>query len=149
MKHGFNTWENYLRVHEKVLKQYSVFFVNPLVVYELNMSTENYYTLILERVELKTNEGKNIFVKIEKDIDVQAGVTRKIARTYRYSYNSWKKTDRNNANFIRYCSPHLDHNQFHHKHDFTVTPPTITKIRNDDWPHVSEFFDELISIYLK
>ena len=81
MKHGFNTWENYLRVHEKVLKQYSVFFVNPLVVYELNMITENYYTLILERVELKTNEGKNIFVKIEKDIDVQAGVTRKIART--------------------------------------------------------------------
>ena len=127
-KHGANTWENYLRVHEKVLKRYSGYFVNPSVTYAIERITENYYTLTIDRLELKTNQGVTLFVKIEKDVDVQAGVTRKIARTYGYSYNSWKKWELGITNLIRYCSPHHDHNRFHHKHDFTVTPPTIA------WP---------------
>lgn len=144
-KHGPNTWENYLRVHENVLRQYSKYFVNLPITYAIEKITANYYSLLIERLEVKTSNGNIVFIKLEKDVDVQPGVTRKIARTYGYSYNCWKKVGGLKTRLIRYCSPHLDHNKFHHKHDFTVNPSTVTKIGNDEWPHVSDFLDEVIS----
>jgi hypothetical protein len=70
-------------------------------------------------------------------------ITKKRAKTFNYSYNAWDP--KTNKNLIRYCSPHLDHNKFHHKHDYTVDPDETNKIGNDEWPHVSEFLEEVLT----
>lgn len=69
IKHGWNTWDNYFNVHEQV--------------------TENYYTLDIKKTELKTQNGNIVFVKIEKDIEIQKGIRKKIARTDSYTYHCW------------------------------------------------------------
>ncbi len=146
-KHGPNTLDNYLRVHENVLKNYSKYFVTQNVVYKTTKITENYYTLEIQTLELITFSQNKVFVKIEKDVDVEQGTRKKIAKTYSYSYHCWKKEGEVSKDLIRYCSPHLDHNQFHHKHDFTKNPEVLIRIGDDDWPHVSEFFDEVLKTF--
>jgi hypothetical protein len=146
-KYGRNTWDNYLKVHESVLKKYVKHFVSQNVTYKIEKITENYYTMEIERLEIKTHAQNTVWVKIEKDIDVQAGATRKIAKTHAYSYHCWIKNGEKKKDLIRYCGPHLDHNKFHHKHDFTKNPPSVTRIGDDEWPHVSDFFDEVLKSF--
>jgi len=45
---------------------------------------------------------------------------------------------------IRYYSPHDDHNQFHHKHDFAIDPPQVIEIGSDGYPHVGKLFNEIL-----
>jgi hypothetical protein len=148
IKHGWNNWDNYLSVHEKVLKNYSSNFLNTPIYYKIEKITENYFELKLDKLEVRTKQGNIILVKIEKDVVVQPGAKKKIAKTYTYSYHCWVNGPGGVINnLIRYCSPHDEHNKFHHKHDFTVKPPLLLKIAADSWPHVSEFFDEIISTF--
>ena len=140
-KHGWNTWENYIRVHEKVLKQYQASLVNQNTLYDVKKITDQYYFMKIEKLELITNKGTTVQINIEKDVEVQPGGRKAISRTAGYSYQSWIK---GGSSLIRYCSPHETHNKFHHKHDFTKNPATLVAVGNDAWPHVSEFFDELI-----
>ena len=143
-KHDWNTWENYLRVHENVLKKYQANFPNHTPKYAVVRVTDQYYIMKIEKLELVTNKGTSVQVNIEKDVEVQPGVRKPVARTVGYSYQAWIKVGNS---LIRYCSPHESHNQFHHKHDLTQTPAALIRIGNDDWPHVNEFFDELINNY--
>ncbi len=141
-KHGWNTFDNYLRVHEKVLRTYSGHIFTQDPQYTISQITENYYEMKISRLDIQTEKGTRLLVKIEKDILIKQGARRKQAKTSGYSYHAVdKSTDRN---LIRYCSPHFDHNNFHHKHDYRKNPPLLIKIREEDVPHVSEFFDELI-----
>jgi len=147
IRHDWNTWDNYFNVHEKVLKNYSANFVNPQIKYKDDRITDNYYTLVLDRAEVRTQKGNTVFVKIEKDVEVQQGARKKIARTYGYSYHCWQKNgDGTDQNLIRYCSPHPDHNKFHHKHEYLATSAQskLIRIDDDEWPHVNEFLDEVI-----
>lgn len=141
-KHGWNTWENYFRIHEKVLKTYQAHFPNHIPKYAVQIITEHYYVMRIEKLELITTKGTSIQINIEKEVEVQPGGRKPVARTEGYSYQAWIK---GGNNLVRYCSPHKNHNQFHHKHDFTKNPAAIIQMEIDTWPHVSEFFDELIN----
>jgi len=143
-KHGWNTWENYLRVHESVLKRYQSHFVTPSPKYSVIRFTDQYYQIRIDKLELISAKGTYISINIEKDIEVQAGGSKDVARTVGYSYQSWLK---GGGNLIRYCSPHESHNKFHHKHDYMKDPINPIPVVNDEWPHVNEFFDELIDNY--
>ena len=140
-KHDWNTWENYLRVHESVLKTYQANFLTQFPKYSIDEITDQYYQLKIDKLELITSKGTVILVNIEKDVEVQPGAKKKIARTVGYSYQAWIK---GGNNLIRYCSPHETHNKFHHKHDYVNQPNKLIPIAHDQWPHVNEFFDELI-----
>ena len=107
--------------------------------------TDHYCQLTLEKLEIQTLKNTHIYINIQKDIEVQPGARRPIARTEGFSYQAWFKG--NGGNIIRYCSPHDSHNQFHHKHDYTKIPPEVLKIEAGKWPHVSEFLDEIIMNY--
>ena len=141
-KHGWNTLENYLRVHESVLKKYQSHFITPSPKYSVIRYTEQYYQLTLTMLELRTAKGTSVCINIEKDIEVRPGGTKKVARTEGYSYQAWIKSGNN---LIRYDSPHEAHNKFHHKHDYVNSRTDIIPIKNDEWPHVSEFLDEVIN----
>lgn len=146
-KHGWNTWENYLQVHERVLRDYSKHFQTSNPQYSIDQITENYYTISLDKLIVTTLTGNQVWVKIEKDVEVKKGVTKKVAKTYSYSYHSWRSKGKGAENLIRYCSPHEVHNKFHHKHVYKNNQQVTTKIEDDDWPHVSEFLDEIIENY--
>ncbi len=141
-KHGWNTWENYLRVHESVLRKYQANFISPAPKYSVIKFTEYYYQLTLKNLELKTRKGTVVCINIEKDVEVRPGGTKQVARTEGYSYQAWLKGGRN---LVRYDSPHVNHNKFHHKHDYLYLPKDVLPVKNDEWPHVSEFFDEIIN----
>lgn len=140
-KHGWNTWENYLRVHESVLKKYQTHFITQSPKYSVIRFTDQYYQLRIDKLELVTTKGTSIYINIEKDVEVQAGGSKDVARTVGYSYQAWIKGGKN---LIRYCSPHESHNKFHHKHDYQKDPINPIPINSDNWPHVNEFLDELI-----
>lgn len=86
---------------------------------------DNYYSLEIKKSELKTQKGNIVFVKIEKDIEIQEGLRKRTARTDGYSYHCWRKYVSKTADesLIRYCSPHETHNKFHHKHEDLALPP--------------------------
>lgn len=140
-KHDWNTWENYLRVHESVLKKYQHHFVSQNPKYSISELTDQYYQLKLDKLELKTLKGTVITINIEKDVEVQPGGTKIVARTVGYTYQAWIK---GGNNLIRYCSPHETHNKYHHKHEYLKDPINPVPVGDDEWPHVNEFFDELI-----
>jgi hypothetical protein len=140
-KHGWNTWENYLRVHESVLKKYQPHFITQSPKYSVTRFTDQYYQLRIDKLELVTAKGTPIYINIEKDVEVQAGGSKDVARTVGYSYQAWIKGGKN---LIRYCSPHESHNKFHHKHDYQKDPNNPIPINGDSWPHINEFLDELI-----
>ena len=140
-KHGWNTWENYLRVHESVLKKYQAHFITPSPKYLVTRFTDQYYQLRIDKLELMTSKGTSVYINIEKDVEVQEGGSKDVARTVGYTYQAWIK---GGNNIIRYCSPHETHNKFHHKHDFINQPNTVIQIGIDNWPHVNEFLDEII-----
>jgi len=145
LKHDWNTFENYIRVHEKVLRDYSNYFFTQNPTYKEERVTDNYYTLELDRLGLITNKGTRVYIKVEKDIHVKAGARKPIAKLYEYSYHAWDSVSK--RNLLRYCSPHEDHNRFHHRHDYSENPMITTQVADDEWPHVSEFFDELINSF--
>ena len=69
-RHGRNTWENYLKVHESVLRKYSSHFVNPNISYKIEKITENYFTLEIARLEVgRTKTGLQIWC-VRHDMNV-------------------------------------------------------------------------------
>lgn len=141
-KHGWNTLGNYLHIHRKVLAQYQGGHPNPKTYTERKL-TESYFTLDVDNVQIISNKGLILKVKIEKDVEINSTGKRPTARTVGYSYHACTQFG---VNLIRYCSPHPRHNQFHHKHVYIDgTSSKLLKLVIEDVPHVSEFFDELIS----
>ena len=143
-KHSWNWLEDYLRVHERVLGNYTSDIETPRS-YSYTWLTEQYLILSVT-FHLKTSKGQRVRIDISKDVEVEAlPGGKRHARTEAYSYNA----SIGSGNLIRYDSPHdqnentPDHHKFHHNHDFTKTPPTIARV-HDDWPHVNEFLDEVL-----
>ena len=150
-KHGWNSFENYLSVHEKTLSVYSnrfIFFKQ----YTLNKITEQYYELVLDKTRIITNSGNEISIEIRKEIEGDGGFARPRAKTISYRYCA-SKPNPDGRCIIRYDSPHDDalepgaaqHHKFHHKHDFRDGSKGIVLYQNDDWPHVSDFLFEVVT----
>jgi hypothetical protein len=115
-KHDWNSWTDYLSVHERVLNRYvdSDRYVSGPKFYAVEKSTDQAYSLSLSQLILRADSGLNVEFKIEKDVEIDIEYARPRARTFAYSYHALIPKP-NARNLIRYCSPH-DHRPFHHKH---------------------------------
>lgn len=142
MKHGWNSWDGYFATHEKVLRFFSKYMVVPQV-YSVLRPTDRFYQLICENILVTTYKGTRVRIDLSKDVLIEDQHGRLRARTYGYSYNA-NLPNPDGRNLIRYDSPHDDHNRFHHKHEFTTHPPQVIRIGDDDYPHVGEFFNEVL-----
>ena len=149
-KHDWNSLQNYLEVHYKVLRIYSS-HLSIKKDYVYTKVTENFHTLEAIGLIFRSYKGTQIRFDIRKDVEVDTKHTsgKPWARTYGYSYNA---NIPGGKNLIRYDSPHddadstpIDHHKFHHKHDYTKDPPEIVRIPEDQWPHVNEFLLEVLS----
>jgi len=151
-KHGWNSLQNYLEVHYKVLRFYSSNLVVPQD-YIYNQHTPYFHSLQAIGLQFRTYKRSLVRIDIRKFIEVSPDHTsgQPWARTFSYSFNA---NIPRIGNLIRYDSPHddtdstpIDHHRFHHKHDFTKTPPEVIRIPDDKWPHVGEFFHEVLSSF--
>ena len=146
-KHDWNSWENYLAVHEKTLNNYiKKYYVSGPQVYFVNKLTDQNIELTIRNLILRSQNGNEIEFKIEKTVELDIGYKRPRARTFDYSYHALRPRPLG-LNLIRYCSPH-DHRPFHHKHVYDDEGKLETvEVPDGAWPHVSEFFDEVLGRY--
>lgn len=145
MKHGWNSWDGYLAVHEQVLRFYSRYMETPKT-YVIETVTDQFYILRCENIVFITYSGTKIRVDIRKRVLIAERHGRSMARTFGYSYNA-NRPNPDGRTLIRYDSPHEDHNQFHHKHDFTLNPPRIIELGDDNYPHVGDFLKEALESF--
>lgn len=152
-KHGWNSLADYISIHEKTIRFYQKFMETPRV-YSYRINTEFDHELTGLGIIFHTYHGTRIRVDISKGIEVDpSNIRRPRARTFDYTYSA---NIAGGQRLFRYCSPHGDHEEegsaphhaFHHKHDFTKGPKgDVILIGDDEWPHVGEFFDEVLSRY--
>lgn len=151
-KHGSNSLDNYIEVHERVLRIYSKFTKNPMVYKFIwvNPSQKTHLDLECHGIELTTNLGTQVGVSIEKGVLVDRTSAKKPqAKTIYYKYHAYDlQTGRG---ILRYCSPEssgTNHHAYHHCHRFPAGScgqgGVITIVGADAWPHVGEFFNEVL-----
>lgn len=148
-KHGWNTLSDYLSIHEKTIRFYHKFMEIPRV-YSFQSFNEFEKTLSCFGIFVQTYRGTRVRIDLEKIIEIDPSNPRRLrARTHTYKYSA---NIPNGRKLIRYCSPHQDweeegaapHHADHHRHDFTKGKEEITILGKDDWPHVGEFFEEVL-----
>lgn len=144
-KHDWNDKENYFLIHNRALKKYQWRFLNS-VSYVHTVFTDQHEELEIRNALVKTDSGSVVEIKIHKVLEIDISWAKKKVRTFEYSYQA-KRPSPDGRIYIRYDSPHTDHNQYHHKHIFDKNgnETEILKISDDEWPHVTEFLDEVIS----
>ena len=146
-KHDWNSWENYLSVHEKTLNKYiKARYVSGPLQYTVAKLTDQHIELSIKGLILKSDLGSNLQIKIEKTVELNIEYVRPQARTFAYSYHAL--TPKPNArNLLRYCSPH-EHRPHHHKHVYHSDGTyDVLDVPERTWPHVNEFLDEVLSKY--
>ena len=150
-KHDWNSFTDYLSIHEKTIRFYHKFMEIPKVYIHKNI-TDYEYQLDCIGIFLYTYRGTRLRVDIRKVIEVDPSNPRRPkARTFKYTYSA---NIAGGQRLFRYCSPHRDdeeegkapHHSYHHKHDYTKNPKgEVILIGSDEWPHVGEFFEEVLS----
>jgi hypothetical protein len=152
VKHGSNSIKNYLEIHATFLGDYTDRYSDEPRIYEDSYSEDGIFIYLLcTQIKFKTYGGVWLRCDISKTAkkDTLSG---KI-KTVRYSYT----VSSNKSCIFRYDSPDPDktefdsenHHTYHHKHDYRTGEELITKIPDDTWPHVNEFFDEVLALPLK
>jgi hypothetical protein len=144
-KHNWNNKVDFYQVHFRVLKKYQWRFLN-LVNYKHSIITDQHEELEIKNGLIRTVSNSIVEIKIFKIIEVDKKFDREKARTFAYSYQA-KLPSPDGRILIRYDSPHEDHNQFHHKHIFNKNglELDVVELGSDEWPHVSEFLEEVIT----
>ncbi len=152
-KHGWNSFADYLSIHDKTIRFYHKFMASPKV-YSVTTFTELEKRLTCEGMIVQTYRGTRVRIDIRKGIEIDpANTKRPRARTYNYTYSV---NIPGGSKLIRYCSPHEDweeegaapHHRHHHRHDFTKNPKgDVTLLGKDEWPHVGEFFEEVLGLF--
>lgn len=150
-KHDWATRQSYLNAHERVLRTYEKWMDHPHS-YKHTQVTAEYLLLQCHGIIFTSYQGNKVRVDITKDVEIDtSNPKRLLARTFGYSYNA---VEQRTGNRIRYDSPDSVftpatpyHHRFHHKHVEQNGKETITRVPNDEWPHVDEFFREVLSAF--
>lgn len=153
MKHDWNSLENYLNVHSKTLRDYAKRMEDG-VIRQCSPTwwTPIYLELSCQKIFFITDKGNRVRVDIRKEAEIDDTYARPRARTIYYEYSC---NEPGKDTLIRYCGPdpdydpkkHPPHHDRHHRHDFTSGKEIITPIESDAWPHVSDFFDEVLKSF--
>lgn len=140
-KHGWNTQQNYFELHERYLKNYSYYMVEPVHTYEYDRTTKTIMSLEASFV-FKTNKDNLVKIVIRKRalFDLKRP-NWPMVRTKSYTYTAI--CTKTNKYLLRYCSPH-EHRKYHHVHKTIGKKKHIITLNIEDVPHVSEFFDEVL-----
>lgn len=149
-KHDWNSLQHYLEIHFKTLRLYQKYMETPRF-YAHKVENELSHSLVCPGIIFLTYRQTRVRAEIEKYVEIDpSNPFRSRARTYAYTYNA---NIVGGEKLIRYCSPHQDwekegsapHHRHHHKHDFTKNSKGDVQILGDDnWPHVGEFFEEVL-----
>lgn len=140
-RHGPNRLQRYLEIHTTVMAKmlYSGLVVEDGLELPNGADGELVIVgdLLLRDRVLKVTVVKSLQVLEETDPsnpDVQ---------TSSYSYNVSLV---GHGNVFRYCSPHSDHNEYHHRHQYDPfgSHPEANTVTDcgDDWPTLSEVIEE-------
>lgn len=141
-KHDWNDKEDFYKIHHNVLQKYQWRFLSH-VSYTHSVITDQHEELEIRSALIKTDLNSIVEIKIQKTIEIDTEWARKKARTFGYSYQA-KRPSPDGRILFRYDSPHETHNKYHHKHVFsTLGLETEIIDVGVDWPHVSEFLDEV------
>jgi hypothetical protein len=152
VKHGPNTPYNYFSIHEDTLLRYTTDYSPEERFYELDYNEAGTRVkLHCRNIILTTHAGNQVRCDIVK-VAEKNNNTQKI-KTIKYSY-SVSRFKEKSSELFRYCSSDEDkliydpnnHHTYHHKHDFLSGNEIIVKIEDDEYPHVSEFFDEVLNL---
>jgi len=146
-KHDWASYQKYINAHERVLRTYSKFMDQPKL-YQKELPSDRWLILECEGIQFNTHNGNKVRVDIHKDAVIDPSIpNRPRARTFTYRFNCSNQMDA----LLRYDGPDLEigprtpsHHSFHHKHDFTSGREVITRSEDDEWPHVHEFFNEVL-----
>lgn len=148
MKHGPNPIKNYLDIHENFLRDYTEKYSDEPRHYKETYSHDGILvSLLCTHIQFRTHSG--IWLRCDISKTAKKDVSGKV-KTVKYSYAVSFK----NGCIFRYDSPDPDktefdsenHHTYHHKHDYRSGDEEITEISNEAWPHVSEFFDEVLEL---
>jgi hypothetical protein len=152
VKHGPNNIKNYLEIHESVLSEYTEKHSDEPRIYIAKYS-EGYILVQLLCTEIKFKTYSGLWLRCDISKTARKDTLTGRVKTIRYSYTVSSKQ----GCIFHYDSPDPDktefdsenHHTYHHKHDYRTGDEVITKIPDDAWPHVNEFFDEVLELTSK
>jgi hypothetical protein len=156
-KHGWNSRENYFDIHFKVLRFFEP-YMTPPVQYKHEVVTDAYEIREATKIVFTTwTRNTVVHASLRKDIMIRRTPgTKPEAKAYSYRYHANLPDGRA---LLRYCSPDdpnlkvdpKNHHTFHHKHIFdhlgTEVKVVDVQNRSEEWPHVSDFLNELLSTF--
>ena len=153
LKHDWATLQTYLNAHERVLSTYTKFMDAPRTYTQTRVTT-NYLLLECMNIQFTIYNGTKVRADITKDVEIdESNPKRLLALTVGYSFNA---NAPRKGNLVRYDSPDPrgqlgpgspPHHYHHHKHLWVSGQEQILRIGDDDWPHVDQFFHEILTNY--
>jgi hypothetical protein len=162
-KHDWNDYQNYIDVHDRVLRFFSC-YMTPVKTYssEWPFADKLYLILELNNVQFTTARGTVAGLVIEKHVIIRrAPYPKPQAKTWSYKYHAYDSTT--GIGLLRYCSPDRDagnpgnhggtnHHAVHHRHDFSrygcdPIAGDVTPVDSEKVPHVGDFLNELLMSY--
>ncbi len=144
-KHGPNRLSSYLAIHDTIMRQ---FLGRDFVTSEdLSFSDLGNSVFLMEGTihcldDLRIVVSKHLRIVGGNSADPDVC-------TVAYSYSAILG---NRGSIFRYDSPHPDHNNFHHKHQYAVLDGDVrgtvmTIVPQDAWPTLGEVMQELSDWY--
>ncbi len=142
-RHDWNSWDNYLRVHESFLNSRGHFIERN----DLDYIFSEY--VVLWKGVLYCRDTIEIHVTKSQSVRFRSG--RPEVRTDSYSYHAQKRTDDGVIKLMRYDNAHIHpgHPTIHHRHRYDDEGNEIFPVEciGEDWPTLGDFIDEIIGIW--
>ena len=142
-KHSRIELGKYLEIHEAAMRGLE----GKRYVLGHNLRIERVASGLLMEGRIECQGG--IAIDVDKLLAILLGVGEgAIVQTTAYTYHVQLQGF---GPLLRYCGPHIDHNQFHHKHTYDVLAGdiegTVTQVDADDRPTLAEVITEACEWY--
>ena len=143
-KHGANSWDDYLAVHESRLADHSGHFI-----LEDHLQYDRTRTQVYWQGFLRCAAGIEIHVRKRQAVEMHGG--RAWVRTTDYSYQVLRRERDGEVLLFRYDnSAHHDHPDPHHRHGYDangheVGPPVHVGV--EGWPTLGEVIEEAFDLW--
>ncbi len=144
-KHGANSWDDYLNVHQRRIADFAGHFIVDDKVEFTRTASQ-----VLWEGEIRCIGGIEVHVHKRQVLQYRRG--RPWVRTVDYSYQVVRRQGRDVTPLFRYDnSGHYDHPDRHHRHGFDANGREIlpaTYIGEVGWPTLGDVLEEAHSAWL-
>jgi hypothetical protein len=144
-KHGPNSWDDYLNVHQRRIAS----FVDHFILADRLEFTRT-ATQVLWEGEILCVDGIEVHVRKRQSVRYRNG--RPWVRTEDYSYQVLRRSGTEVTQMFRYDnSDHFDHPDAHHRHQFDATGVEIhpaVHVGERGWPTLGDVLEEARSAWL-